>query len=82
MLQNKAKEEVGEGPENHTSLSRPISPALQGKVSCNVAGELGQRFQSFPLTPAQAILMENHFTCFLCLFTWLVPEFQPSEQWI
>ena len=50
------------------SLSRPISPAPQGRVSCNAAGEPGQRFQSFPLTPAQAIPMENHFTGFLCLF--------------
>lgn len=66
MFQNKAEEE-----EAGLSHASPSSPLREGSTPCNVAGEPGQLFPTFPLTPAQAFLMENPSWASCAFSTWL-----------
>lgn len=77
MFPNKAEEEEEAGREGsrrrHACLSHasPSSPLREESTPCNAAGEPGQLFPTFPLTPAQAFLMENPSWASCAFSTWL-----------
>lgn len=67
-------------PRAAGALAPPSLRHRQRRVNRTVM-ENRVHVQSFPLALTQAVLMENHFVGFWCLFTWRAPEiFQTSEQ--